>query len=899
SPPTVIDGVGGMVSAGRFELTVPPGALASSTDVRLTELSPLGLTAPLPLGWSPVGGVQIEPAGTSLTVPAVLRLTADALAGASIVLARYDETQHLWITEEIGLTGETLVSASITVTGAYAFLVPDTGATAPPAPVAGNELPGSEPVDVAFGLSATSEVTPAISPVSPAAMATGSVALSSLVELPSGSLVSARVEESFDSFAEGELRTEPFAQEIPVYRFPPRDDEALHASFPVAPTRQFDVDEILDGRIHVEIRPSPSFVRGALVGEDGQVVGGPNGAELTIAEGALANTVAAFVEAFDPASLNLGFQGVSLVGAAEVDLAGATLAVPGTLSIPADLASGEHLFAARFLFVAGQRKLSLLGPAAFGAGRVSIEGVESGGTHLFFQSDEPLALVRGVVTEGGNPARLAVVESSSAPFMDVTADDGIYQVVAALRETTISARSLVSGNIGSTLVTPATTDPVEADVVLSTTGPFVATVTPPNGQQGVALAPVIQVTFSEPVDPTTVDLSSFTLTKSSDGTPVSGRVVLGPANRSASFLPTNNLEPLTSYGIALTAGVTDTSGNGLLPFNSSFTTLEDAPAGFDPDAVTVSFPDDEGNVLVEAPPGSFESGASVLILNNTNGIVVSGVVNPDGGFSFQIRAAITDELQIRIVDSADREVVIEKTEYRAADGSVAIGKKGGKIAVGEFLLDVPEGALDGAAIFQLRPLTQEEIDALPLPEGAGGLGSGVEVDMGEVRLDEEADLSFPVPLDAPPDADFLIVRKVELEDLILYETIDSASVQDGKVVTNSFPFLGVLATGVYQPIWFPPLPSTGKSPLGVITGIARESDGNPIQPEIVPLPDVLVIADKNLGLGDYTASTDENGRFTLWDANFGTSGGTVNLVATDAKNREVRAIAFENQGLSS
>jgi YD repeat-containing protein len=302
---------------------------------------------------------------------------------------------------------------------------------------------------------------------------------------------------------------------------------------------------------------------------------------------------------------------------------------------------------------------------------------------------------------------------------------------------------------------------------------------------------------------------------------------------------------------------------------------------------------------VEAPPGSFEPGASVLILNNTNGIVLSGVVHPDGGFSFQIRAAITDELQIRIVDSADREVVIEKTEYRAADGSVAIGTKGGKVAAGEFVLEVPEGALDGAAIFQLRPLTQEEIDALPLPEGAGGLGSGVEVDIGESRLQEEADLSFPVPFDAPPDADFLIVRKVEVDDLILYETIDSASVQDGKIVTDSFPFLGVLVTGVYQPIWFPPLAATGKSPLGVITGIARESDGNPVKPTIVPLPDVVVSADKNLGLGDYTATTAADGRFTLWDVHFGSTGGTVNVVATDPKDREVRAIAFESPGLFS
>ena len=133
------------------------------------------------------------------------------------------------------------------------------------------------------------------------------MALSSLVALPSGSLVSARVEETFDSFTEGELRTEPFSQEIPVYRFPPRADGALHASFPVTPTRELNVDEILEGRIHVEIRPSPSFVRGVLVGGEGRVVSGEGDSELNIPPGALGETVSVFVEALDPASIGIGF----------------------------------------------------------------------------------------------------------------------------------------------------------------------------------------------------------------------------------------------------------------------------------------------------------------------------------------------------------------------------------------------------------------------------------------------------------------------------------------------------------------------------------------------------------------------------------------------------------------
>jgi len=140
------------------------------------------------------------------------------------------------------------------------------------------------------------------------------------------------------------------------------------------------------------------------------------------------------------------------------------------------------------------------------------------------------------------------------------------------------------------------------------------------------------------------------------------------------------------------------------------------------------------------------------------------------------------------------------------------------------------------------------------------------------------------------------VRKVEDDGLILYETIDSASVEDGKVVTDSFPFSGVLIPGIYLAIWAPQNPTTGRSPLGVITGVAQETDAKAVNPMTVPLPGVLVRADKNLGLGDYTATTGPDGRFTLWDIHFGSAGGTVNLLATDPRNREVRAIAFESPG---
>ncbi len=899
---TTIGAGGGTVTneTGSVELAVPSGALGAATDMRVTSVPRHGLIAPLPLGWSPVGSVEIGPAGTSFAIDSDLRMNVGGISGASLVLARYDESLHAWMAVADGITGETFVTSAISSTGAYAFVIADEAPTAPPVPVVGEGLVGAEPVDVSFGVYASSEVTPEAAPVSPDASATGSVVLTSVVPLPSGTVISAKVAESFESFVEGTLLTEPFTQEMPIYRYPTRDDGELHMEFPVTPSREVTLTDIAEGMIHVEIKTAPLFLQGSLVGAEGFVVTGDGDAELVVPAGGLSQTVAASADALDPLTLGVGFEGYGLLAAAEIDLGGATLSLSGTLSLPvAELASTDNLFAAKFLYVQGQRKLRLVGTASYVDGRITSNSVDSGGTYLFFQSIEPLAFVQGIVSESGLPAALAVVDSSTTPFADVTSSDGAYLVAAVLDETAITARSLVSGNSGIVTITPATTDPVTADIELSTTGPYVTTVTPLDGTLGVAVAPSIRVDFSEPVEPATVATSSFSL--ATGGAPVPGRIVLSNANRTASFLPDENLETVTMYEIALTADITDVNGNGLLPFSSSFTTLDETVAGFNPDAVTVSFPDQDGLVTVEAPPGSFESGASVTLINQTKAVVVSGSVSGDGSFSFTIVAAVTDVLQIRIVDSSDREVVIDKTEYQADDGRVAIGVKGGKIAEGEVTLEVPDGALTQAAIFRLTPVPQDVIDALPLAFGAGGFGSAVEVDMGGASLAKEADLSFPVPPAAPVDADFAIVRKLVENDVTLYEIIDQANVEDGSVTTASFPFLGVLNPGFYLTVWYPPMPSTGKNPMGVITGLARETDFSPVDPTYIPMKGVRVGADKSLGYdnGDHVTTTREDGRFVLLDFAFGTPGAVVDLVATDSGGRQVRAQAFEKASVAS
>ena len=245
-------------------------------------------------------------------------------------------------------------------------MVSDEGTTAPPEAVVGEALASAEAVDATFGVFASSEVTPEAAAVSPDAQATGSVVLTSAIPLPSGTVISAQVEESFESFVEGTLYTEPFVQELPVYRFPYRDDSELHMEFPVTPTREVTAAEIAEGVIHVEITTAPQFNQGTLVGGEGIVVHGSGDAELIVPAGALTDTVAVSADALDPLDVGVGYEGYDLLAAVNIDLGGATLGIAGSISVPvAELTSTENLLVAKLVYVQGQRKLELQGTATY------------------------------------------------------------------------------------------------------------------------------------------------------------------------------------------------------------------------------------------------------------------------------------------------------------------------------------------------------------------------------------------------------------------------------------------------------------------------------------------------------------------------------------------------------
>ena len=98
--------------------------------------------------------------------------------------------------------------------------------------------------------------------------------------------------------------------------------------------------------------------------------------------------------------------------------------------------------------------------------------------------------------------------------------------------------------------------------------PTVISVAPPSGAVGVCPSTVVTATFSEAMDPATINATTFTVAPG-----ITGTVTLDGTGRIAAFTPSGNLALGTVYTATITTGAQDLFGNALAAaFAWSFTT---------------------------------------------------------------------------------------------------------------------------------------------------------------------------------------------------------------------------------------------------------------------------------------------------------------------------------------
>ncbi len=104
------------------------------------------------------------------------------------------------------------------------------------------------------------------------------------------------------------------------------------------------------------------------------------------------------------------------------------------------------------------------------------------------------------------------------------------------------------------------------------TPPTVISVAPPDGAVGACANTIVTATFSEAMNPSTINASTFTLTGPNSAA-VPGQVTYDSASHTAIFTPSGSLALNTLFGAMITTGARDLFGNALASnFVWSFTT---------------------------------------------------------------------------------------------------------------------------------------------------------------------------------------------------------------------------------------------------------------------------------------------------------------------------------------
>lgn len=221
--------------------------------------------------------------------------------------------------------------------------------------------------------------------------------------------------------------------------------------------------------------------------------------------------------------------------------------------------------------------------------------------------------VSGSVTYGGNTA-----------FFDPTLNLAINTTYTATITTGVT--DAAGNHLATNYSWFFTTGPTP---VPDTTAPTVISTDPTNAASNVALNKTVTATFSEAMNPATINNSTFTL-MGPGSTPVVGTVTY--SGNTAAFDPTSNLVANTTFTATITTGVTDTSGNHLAANYTWFFTTGTNP---DTTAPTVTSTDPANGatnvVITKTVSATFSEAMNAASINSTTFTLTGPGTTPVAG----------------------------------------------------------------------------------------------------------------------------------------------------------------------------------------------------------------------------------------------------------------------------
>jgi ice-binding like protein/Big-like domain-containing protein len=200
-----------------------------------------------------------------------------------------------------------------------------------------------------------------------------------------------------------------------------------------------------------------------------------------------------------------------------------------------------------------------------------------------------LAVVTAAFSEAMNPSSINTTAFTVTPGVTGTITHDVSNTIFTFTPTTPLAVNTVYTATITTGAQDTFGNPLATDFVWSfrtaangcNPPPTVISETPANGSAGVCSNTVVTATFSEAMNPATINTTTFTVSPG-----VTGIITHDVSNTIFTFTPSSSLAVNTVYTATITTGAQDTSGNGLTTdFVWSFTT---AANGCNPPPTVVS-----------------------------------------------------------------------------------------------------------------------------------------------------------------------------------------------------------------------------------------------------------------------------------------------------------------------
>src|SRR5574341_1110165 len=849
----------------RIELTVPVGAVNEPIDLRITPVSNQGLIGLLPSGWSPIGIVDIRSFATENTEitegtsfgsqGASLKIPITSILGlspsSSVNLVRYDNASHRWIVQSVGTVSDDghNISVSIPSTGQYAFILPDsTSSSALSAGSAVQSLSASSAVN-ASDVSAAGRVVPAAAPPSAGLKAVGEIVLSPSPlggegSLFSGLIVNGRGTERFDLFSGDAVVPSEYTQDLVLYRHPcvtnfaanereftqinPETSSASSAvktTFPVTPSREYTITELMMGTVGVEITLPEAESGGTLVGADGGRLLDSDGNVLAIPAGALSQTVPVETKTVPISVLsNVVGSDFTLIRAVSVNLGGRTLSSSAELSVsaPVGVDSSLPLIVAKSIDVRGVQRLKLVALARLSGSLITsypfseasvssvAKGVDSSGTYFFLQAKAPLGFVTGAVTNSsGAPFAYALTTSNTCSLADLTGLDGKYLIASTISGFIATALDIYRNDVGTGNGSiTAASQAVTVNLSIQATPPRITSFAPADNATGVEPNASIVINFSEPVDKTTITTANIILKDNADAI-LPGTFSINADGTVVTLYPASLLKSEARHSLTISRNIKDLQSYLMgQDVTSTFTVKDTTPPPMPPaGSITASFPDADGYVTVTATQGSAEATGTVLIINDMSGEIVAVRPNSNGSFTGRIQAQLGDDIKIVSMDAAGNQTLISYVVMKSADGKYLVSAKGGVVeGEGGTRLEIPEGALAAPTVIKISPVSQEQLPQdNPAPKETKFLAA-VNIDTGGVKFRKAVQFSVPAPSDVPADVNLFVAQPADhvnpdgTQEKV-YVIKDSAKLVDSpsgkRLSTACWPFDGVAGLGTF------------------------------------------------------------------------------------------------------